>query len=283
MTELEILRAQVEVLREAHTLANGALRSAWQVAERDGRETNWSGFRTSLRASLDASHAAINCLASIPNAIPGGDEDDLDDIRKLASSDVMPLAPTEFVGWVNQVRTAIPHLADTIARLRAENEQLKAAGTRADGIEAAAKITWAFIYPTNVAAELTGQNRVAIEIYHAIRALSPPSPKPVVGAIAEIAAERQRQIDAEGWTLTHDDEHVDGQMALAAAAYAYGAATYDDQDRRAGHRPAFWPWDASWWKPKSDRFDLIRAGALIVAEIERLDREAARFNKDLRP
>jgi hypothetical protein len=65
-TELEILRAQVELLREAHTLANGALRSAWQVAERDGLETNWPGFRACLRESLDASHAAINALASIP-------------------------------------------------------------------------------------------------------------------------------------------------------------------------------------------------------------------------
>jgi hypothetical protein len=65
-TELEILRAQVELLREAHTFANGALRSAWQVAERDGRETNWPSFRESLRASLEASHAAINALASIP-------------------------------------------------------------------------------------------------------------------------------------------------------------------------------------------------------------------------
>lgn len=66
MTELEILRARVELLREAHQLANQALRSAWAVAERDGKETNWPGHREQLRASLDASHAAMAALDSAP-------------------------------------------------------------------------------------------------------------------------------------------------------------------------------------------------------------------------
>jgi hypothetical protein len=38
----------------------------------------------------------------------------------------------------------------------------------------------------------------------------------------------------------------------------------------------FWPWSLHWWKPKSPRRDLIRAAALIVAEIERLDRADSR-------
>ncbi|NPW56957.1 hypothetical protein HPR97_34090, partial [Pseudomonas aeruginosa] len=36
----------------------------------------------------------------------------------------------------------------------------------------------------------------------------------------------------------------------------------------------FWPWDEEWWKPKSARENLVRAGALVLAEIERLDRSA---------
>ena len=63
-TEVEILRAQVKILEEAHTVANGALRSAWQIAEREGRETNWSGFRASLRYSLDVSHEVLNSIAT---------------------------------------------------------------------------------------------------------------------------------------------------------------------------------------------------------------------------
>lgn len=86
-----------------------------------------------------------------------------------------------------------------------------------------------------------------------------------MSVIEEIAAERGRQIEVEGWTPEHDDEHACGEMAYAAACYCI--ATVD----RSGP-PACWPWAASWWKPKSRRRDLIRAAALIVAEIERLDR-----------
>jgi hypothetical protein len=95
----------------------------------------------------------------------------------------------------------------------------------------------------------------------------------VLGAVADIVAERRRQIEAEGWTPEHDDEHGAGEMAAAAAAYAFSAAT---EGRYYAADPlGFWPWDAKWWKPKGARRDLVRAGALIVAEIERLDRAAA--------
>jgi hypothetical protein len=36
--------------------------------------------------------------------------------------------------------------------------------------------------------------------------------------------------------------------------------------------PARWPWSQDWWKPTNPRRDLVKAGALIAAEIERLDR-----------
>ncbi|HHW2459226.1 TPA: AAA family ATPase [Pseudomonas aeruginosa] len=36
-----------------------------------------------------------------------------------------------------------------------------------------------------------------------------------------------------------------------------------------------WPWDEQWWKPTSARRDLVKACALALAEIERLDRAAA--------
>lgn len=68
--ELDVLRAQVELLREVHKLANDSLRSAWQVAERSGRETNWPAFRASLRMSLEASHAAMASLDSTPVHVP---------------------------------------------------------------------------------------------------------------------------------------------------------------------------------------------------------------------
>ena len=60
--EIEILRARVKLLREAHDLANSALRSAWAVAKRGGARTNWSAHREQLRESLEASHAAMVAL-----------------------------------------------------------------------------------------------------------------------------------------------------------------------------------------------------------------------------
>lgn len=64
MSELEIMTARVELLREAHTLANDALRSAMAVAEREGVNVDWKAFRVTLRASLEASHAAMDALRS---------------------------------------------------------------------------------------------------------------------------------------------------------------------------------------------------------------------------
>jgi hypothetical protein len=115
-----------------------------------------------------------------------------------------------------------------------------------------------------------------------------PSRPAVIGVetIREIAAERRRQVEKEGWTLAHDDLHDKGEMAEAAACYAILAAQkadrtpYDDRAGRVRWRRRnwainrHWRWAWDWWKPKTARQDLIRAGALIIAEIERLDRAA---------
>ena len=91
-------------------------------------------------------------------------------------------------------------------------------------------------------------------------------------AIEDIAAERQRQIEKEGWTAEHDDEHVHGDLSMAAAAYAASASGFPDWARRTFPSQ----WDDDWFKPSSPRRDLVKAGALIVAEIERLDRLATK-------
>ena len=93
------------------------------------------------------------------------------------------------------------------------------------------------------------------------------------GALEDIAVERRRQYEVEGWSIEHDDEHIDGSIALAAAAYAVG-------DTSTTYRPDIhWPWDGA---PKrgNRRRELIKAGALIVAEIERLDRAALSSTSD---
>lgn len=86
--------------------------------------------------------------------------------------------------------------------------------------------------------------------------------------------ERHRQITEERWTPEHDDEHVNGELADAAACYAM---------KKAFWRPnslveifPVWPatWDEQWLKKRKHKRkrQLIIAGALLIAELERLDR-----------
>jgi hypothetical protein len=104
---------------------------------------------------------------------------------------------------------------------------------------------------------------------------APGAPGPEGGALSvvdEIAQERRRQIEAEGFNAEHDAQHGPGELALAGACYALWDFPVLEVNRIAKE---LWPWADRWWKPKSVRHDLIRAAALIVAEIERLDRGAA--------
>lgn len=80
-----------------------------------------------------------------------------------------------------------------------------------------------------------------------------------------ISAERQRQIESEGWTPEHDDVH--GSTTLENAAQCY----VDADDERAS-QPKIWPWERAWWKPKNKIRNLERAGALYLAAAEAAER-----------
>lgn len=80
-----------------------------------------------------------------------------------------------------------------------------------------------------------------------------------------IVRERLRQISVEGWTPEHDDQHDDMEMSEAALSYLLHAIPHAGVTK-------FWPWDKAYWKPSSQLRDLVKAGALIAAEIDRLQR-----------
>jgi len=100
--------------------------------------------------------------------------------------------------------------------------------------------------------------------------------RPLSPFMQAVVAERYRQIEGEGWSVEHDDEHQTGELAMAGAAYAKcayvhtldGPGILTWQERR----PDFWPWSADWWKPDGFRRDLVKAAALILAEGEKFDR-----------
>ena len=116
------------------------------------------------------------------------------------------------------------------------------------------------------------------EIAVAAPELSDRAERELAGEIEDLVlAERRRQVSEEWWTPQHDDKHTEGEIARAGACYAYMAGAGDDGRRHvlATGVPYLWPWSREWWKPTDRRRDLVKAGALILAEIERLDRASA--------
>ena len=103
--------------------------------------------------------------------------------------------------------------------------------------------------------------------------------KPHEYVILEVARERERQMTAEGWSPEHDDrEHRRGELAMAAASYAAPKEIFSHQkicNGETGHMfYEEYPFNQgrAVIERQPRRRQLIIAAALIVAEIERLDR-----------
>jgi hypothetical protein len=91
-----------------------------------------------------------------------------------------------------------------------------------------------------------------------------------------IKEERERQINVEGWSSEHDDKYLSDELSRAAATYAIpsNAQYIFDGSFGINYRGTLWPFNESWYKPTpNDRIkELAKAGALIAAEIDRLNR-----------
>ena len=114
-----------------------------------------------------------------------------------------------------------------------------------------------------------------------------------LGGIAAIAAERQRHATAypldygriKGYSAEHDDQHTGNELALAGAAYAIPCSdsmTY--LEARLGIWPVAWgnaPMHVGTIGPDLRKRELEKAGALIAAEWDRIDRfERRRAQQD---
>lgn len=93
-----------------------------------------------------------------------------------------------------------------------------------------------------------------------------------------ITEERQCQIEKEGYTVEHDDDHINGELALAARCYRFAASDIEsglsvEEVTSNYHRQ--WPWEVQWFKVSPDLVrNLVKSGALMLAEIERLKRNS---------
>ena len=182
-----------------------------------------------------------DCLDAVERAffmVPGEPDDEFPD-EKPDDECLLNRWGSTVEQYVEQFRAAIPHLLAA---------QPPAAAAPESAAQAARDV-----------------QSVELELYR--MAYGPQAP---TNAAMDVLAERQRQISAEGWTPEHDDDHGNGDLARAAGCYALYSARYYSR----GNPPSIWPWAPEWWKPTESRHNLVKAGALILAEIERIDRAA---------
>lgn len=111
-------------------------------------------------------------------------------------------------------------------------------------------------------------------------------PDDVSKALIDVMNERDRQENEEHFAADRDDGYVKGELAQAAASYTVHSVVIASLRTQglpvdkieaiaaANGTPRTWPWAPEWWKPGSQRRNLVKAAALLVAEIERLDRAA---------
>ena len=91
----------------------------------------------------------------------------------------------------------------------------------------------------------------------------------LTNAADSVLAERRRQIEAEGYSPDHDDDHTAGELAQAAADLCVDGTDFrvvdPDGDEMLG-------WGLTEAHRSDRRRQLVIAGALVLAEIERIDR-----------
>lgn len=103
--------------------------------------------------------------------------------------------------------------------------------------------------------------------------------------LERIAAERQKQI-AKGYDAAHDDTHTDGAIVDAAEQLISKAQGFNSVGCIGKHPDRHDPRHPSQWhlyimaKWKHDKVKMLTiAAALLVAEIERIERRDARHMK----
>ncbi len=99
-------------------------------------------------------------------------------------------------------------------------------------------------------------------------------------AALDVLDERNRQIEKEKYSKEHDDSYQMNELTRAAASYVNNVVSrgwvfnsaYDPEAYQSEEVPDLWPWADEHWKPTNPRRDLVKAAALIIAEIDRRDR-----------
>lgn len=89
---------------------------------------------------------------------------------------------------------------------------------------------------------------------------------PLPESACDVLKERHRQITVKGYSPEQDDTYIEGELAAAAISYI-------EPMEAENYWPADWLDDS--FKPSDYRRNLVKACALLLAEIERYDRQEA--------
>ncbi len=96
--------------------------------------------------------------------------------------------------------------------------------------------------------------------------------KEVPQAWLDVQAERRRQVEVEGYHGFRDNHYISYELSKAARAYIE-VSWHALSGGLPCKKPESWPWMAG-FKWSDGRTMLVKACALALAEIERLDRAA---------
>ncbi len=205
-----------------------------------------------LCLTLGQHRAARTALSGAPSQALHSVPEAFDLLRQALK--LMPLGTKKRAEWVGRT-------SDLLCIAQAQHSVPEISGIGRDAEHPRAVV----LYLRN---EPRDEDMRAIQSF--LRAMAAPAQHSVPKAWLDVQAERRRQVEAEGWTPEHDDEHNGGELADAAACYALWAGGINP-----GNWREFWPWAPEWLKHSEPRRMLVKAAALILAEIQRLDRAAA--------
>lgn len=122
------------------------------------------------------------------------------------------------------------------------------------------------IAPLNHAASLAAG---ATAVPDSVREAAQINPRGTYGVLMEVARERAKQI-SKGFDASQDDLYTTDELPRAAIVYALKG---NGVETMLGRK--IYPWNKQTFKDDGPRANLIKAAALLVAEIERLDRANA--------
>lgn len=203
-------------------------------------------------------------------------------VRKFAEAEAKISALSEdhqkAIESIKQADSAVKLAHEKFSALAAENAGLKSFGDKLNemhndlngegtGIQGRAEVACQQVALEAAMEEFDAIKTPATDAFLAeVRA---QGVKSLSNAVQSVIAERQRHQSAEGWTPEHDDQYSKSQLLWASSCYVLNAI------HPFNRIPFGWPWTPEWWKPTNPRRDMVKAGALILAEIERIDRQEA--------